>query len=181
MKTKDKEQMIIDHLGLAGMVARKYIGAKREYDDLFQVGCIGLMKAADKFDPSRGFAFSTLAVRIIHTEIFYYMRSQKKHDGLISLHAPLKSTESMMLQDIIGDDLNLELEAVENVQYFRYLDNLKAVQFNDYEKECMRLSSKGFRQNYIGTLTGISQTQVSRHLRSAKKKVHGLFVKEGVV
>ncbi len=49
--------------------ANKFRGRGVEYEDLFQAGCIGLIKAADNFDVSRGFAFSTYAVPVILGEI----------------------------------------------------------------------------------------------------------------
>lgn len=64
-----KEDMIESNYGLVHACANKFRGRGVEYDDLFQAGCIGLIKAADKFDPDRGFAFSTYAVPVILGEI----------------------------------------------------------------------------------------------------------------
>lgn len=61
--------MIESNYGLVHACANKFRGRGVEYDDLFQAGCIGLIKAADKFDPDRGFAFSTYAVPVILGEI----------------------------------------------------------------------------------------------------------------
>ena len=52
-----------DNLGLAHLCARRFVGRGVEYEDLFQAGCVGLVKAAEHFDPSRGVRFSTYAVR----------------------------------------------------------------------------------------------------------------------
>lgn len=56
-------------MGLVHSCAAKFKGKGIEYDDLFQAGCVGLIKAADGFDPDRGFAFSTYAVPVILGEI----------------------------------------------------------------------------------------------------------------
>lgn len=64
-----KQEMIENNYGLVHACANKFRGRGAEYDDLFQAGCIGLIKAADKFDPDRGFAFSTYAVPVILGEI----------------------------------------------------------------------------------------------------------------
>ena len=59
----EKEKLIIDNLKLAGFLAHQYSkGNSVPYNDLYQEGCIGLIKAAQKFDPERGFKFSTYAV-----------------------------------------------------------------------------------------------------------------------
>lgn len=175
---KTRERMILDNLGLAGMVARKYIGAKHEYDDLFQVGCIGLMIAADKFDPDKGFQFSTFATRVINLEILKYFRPLNKHDNQLSLNMPLNDNGTEF-QDLLESDVDLETEVVERFQYFGYVDDLKTLPFSKCENECMRLRCKGLRQHQIGVITGTSQTQISRHLRSAKKKVEAMLKGEG--
>ncbi|MBQ5825546.1 MAG: sigma-70 family RNA polymerase sigma factor [Clostridia bacterium] len=61
--------MITENMGLVHSCAAKFKGKGIEYDDLFQAGCVGLIKAADGFDPDRGFAFSTYAVPVILGEI----------------------------------------------------------------------------------------------------------------
>ena len=64
-----RERLIEDNLGLVHACARKFMDKGAEYDDLFQAGCVGLIKAADGFDETRGFAFSTYAVPAILGEI----------------------------------------------------------------------------------------------------------------
>lgn len=68
MKTTT-EKFIEENLGLVHSCANRFRGRGVEYDDLFQAGCLGLVKAANGFDPSRGFAFSTYAVPAILGEI----------------------------------------------------------------------------------------------------------------
>lgn len=58
-----------DNLGLAHLCARRFVGRGVEYEDLFQAGCVGLVKAAEHFDPGRGVRFSTYAVPVILGEI----------------------------------------------------------------------------------------------------------------
>lgn len=57
----DKKTLIENNIDLVKSVARRYIGTGIEFDDLVQEGCIGLIRAADAFDPDRG-SFSTCAV-----------------------------------------------------------------------------------------------------------------------
>ncbi len=61
--------MIEENIGLVHSCANKFRGRGVEYDDLFQAGCVGLVKAADGFDEERGFSFSTYAVPVILGEI----------------------------------------------------------------------------------------------------------------
>lgn len=68
-KNENRSELINSNFGLVHSCANKFRGRGVEYDDLFQAGCVGLVKAADNFDSSRGFAFSTYAVPVILGEI----------------------------------------------------------------------------------------------------------------
>ena len=69
MITKDKETMVEQNLGLVHSCANRFRGRGIEYDDLFQAGCMGLVKATAAFDEGRGVMFSTYAVPVILGEI----------------------------------------------------------------------------------------------------------------
>ena len=60
----DREEWICANIGLVHACAKRFTGRGMEYDDLFQAGCMGLVKAADGFDESRGLKFSTYAVQM---------------------------------------------------------------------------------------------------------------------
>ena len=65
----ERESFICRNLGLVHACARRFHGRGIEYDDLYQAGCLGLIKAADGFEPERGLQFSTYAVPVILGEI----------------------------------------------------------------------------------------------------------------
>ncbi len=60
-----REEFINSNLGLVHTVCRRFAGKGIEYDDLYQSGCMGLIKAYDAFDADRGLCFSTYAVPVI--------------------------------------------------------------------------------------------------------------------
>ena len=64
-----RDERISQNLGLVHTCARRFIGRGIEYDDLYQAGCMGLVKAVDGFDDSRGLKLSTYAVPVILGEI----------------------------------------------------------------------------------------------------------------
>ena len=69
-EAKEKRNRLVENnLGLVHSCANRFRGRGAEYDDLFQAGCVGLIKAADNFDESRGFSFSTYSVPVILGEI----------------------------------------------------------------------------------------------------------------
>lgn len=69
MVDTEREEKISKNLGLVHSIANRFRGRGVDYEDLFQNGCVGLIKAVDNFDESKGFAFSTYAVPVIMGEI----------------------------------------------------------------------------------------------------------------
>lgn len=69
MLQNKNEEFIKENLGLVHSCCHRFAGRSIEYDDLFQAGCVGLVKAAKGFDQSRGLMFSTYAVPVILGEI----------------------------------------------------------------------------------------------------------------
>ena len=70
----DRQLMIERYLPLARSLALRYRRTAEPLDDLIQVASIGLIKAVDRWDPDRGFAFSTYAVPTILGELRRYFR-----------------------------------------------------------------------------------------------------------
>ena len=71
----DRNELIEQNLRLVHACAHRFAGKGIEYDDLYSAGCVGLVKAVDRFDHSRGFRFSTYAVPVILGEIKQLFRS----------------------------------------------------------------------------------------------------------
>ena len=69
MVKDEREQRIVDNIGLVHSIANRFRSRGAEYDDLFQAGCVGLIKAVDNFDAEKGYQFSTYAVPVIMGEI----------------------------------------------------------------------------------------------------------------
>ena len=69
MIAEDRSTMVEKNLGLVHSCAHRFRGRGIEYDDLFQAGCMGLVKATAAFDEARGVMFSTYAVPVILGEI----------------------------------------------------------------------------------------------------------------
>ena len=68
-KQLERQKTIEENIGLVHACAHRFQGKGIEYDDLFQAGCMGLVKATDAFDTGRGVRFSTYAVPVILGEI----------------------------------------------------------------------------------------------------------------
>lgn len=81
-----KEKIVKDNLGLVWSIVHRFKNSYYDKEDLFQIGCIGLMKAINHFDESYDVQFSTYAVPIIMGEIKRYFRD----DGTIKVSRSLK-------------------------------------------------------------------------------------------
>ncbi len=81
-----RDSFIESNLPLVHSLCKRFTGRGIEYDDLYQAGCIGLIKAADGFDEDRGLCFSTYAVPVILGEI----RRMFRDGGLIKVSRSLK-------------------------------------------------------------------------------------------
>ena len=85
----DKEArgvLIEENLGLVRHIVKRFTGRGYDTEDLFQIGCIGLIKAIDKFDLNFGVRFSTYAVPMIQGEIKRFLRD----DGMMKVSRGLK-------------------------------------------------------------------------------------------
>ena len=81
-----KEQMILENSGLIWSIVRRFYGRGVEPDDLYQLGCLGFLKAIDGFDLAFGTQFSTYAVPKIAGEIRRFLRD----DGSVKVSRTLK-------------------------------------------------------------------------------------------
>ncbi len=83
-----KETLLVENGNLIKSIVRRYLGKGVEYDDLYQLASMGLLKAINGFDESFGVRFSTYAVPMIAGEIKRFMRD----DGSIKVSRAIKST-----------------------------------------------------------------------------------------
>jgi RNA polymerase sporulation-specific sigma factor len=72
-----REELVNGNLKLVLSILRKYTGRTENMDDLFQVGCIGLLKSIDNFDLKHGVRFSTYAVPMILGEVKRFLRDDQ--------------------------------------------------------------------------------------------------------
>ena len=106
----DRAMLVERFLPLARQLARRYQRPEEPFDDLFQVACLGLVKAIDRFDLSREVAFSSYAVPTILGEIKRYFR-----DKTWSVRVPRDLQELALKVDRAVADLSLELHRAPTV------------------------------------------------------------------
>ena len=93
-KNLKREEFISKNLGLVHACARRFVGKGIEYDDLYSAGCVGIVKAYDGFDASRGIQFSTYAVPVILGEV----RRLFRDGGTVKVSRSLKELSIKILK-----------------------------------------------------------------------------------
>ncbi len=85
---KALEQLVANNLPLVSSISKRFLNRGYEYDDIFQIGCLGIIKAINNFDSKFGVKFSTYAVPMIMGEIKRFLRD----DGIIKVSRSIKNT-----------------------------------------------------------------------------------------
>ena len=81
-----RDRIVSENAGLIWSIVRRFKGRGCELEDLFQIGCIGILKAIDKFDLSYEVKFSTYAVSLVSGKIKRFLRD----DGMVKVSRSLK-------------------------------------------------------------------------------------------
>ena len=175
--TAARETYIEGNLRLVLSVIKRFSGSAENVDDLFQIGCIGLIKAIDNFDSTLGVKFSTYAVPMIIGEIRRFLRDNNS----IRVSRSLKDTaykaiyarepvytdggDTLYVMDQISDKKNKEETWVEHLSLSEAMKRL-----NDRERHIISLRFfEGKTQTEVADMIGISQAQVSRLEKNALK------------
>lgn len=159
---------IADHLNLVRLTINRFKykpPAGMDEDDLFQIGCMGLMKAIEKFDPSLNFKFSTFAVFRIRAELSrvlrYYKREKRREIRTVQIDQKVKDTGALLLE-VITDHYSLE-EAVMNQERIQEAMRIEPL--------ITRYLMDGYTQKEIGQKMGITHQWVSKRIIEMRKKL----------
>lgn len=98
-----RDSLVAENVGLIWSIVKRFTGRGCEIEDLFQIGCIGILKAIDKFDVSYQVQFSTYAVPMISGEIKRFLRD----DGIIKVSRSIKENSYKITKAI--SELTLKL------------------------------------------------------------------------
>lgn len=105
-----RDRLIKHNIRLVWSVVQRFLGRGYEAEDLFQIGCIGLLKAVDKFDLEYDVRFSTYAVPMIIGEIQRFLRD----DGMVKVSRSLKELANKVRKT--KDELSKKLNRIPTVQ-----------------------------------------------------------------
>ncbi len=187
MKEGDLEarKKLIEHnLRLVAHIIKKYNNMEQDPEDLISIGTIGLIKAVDTYDISKGNKLVTYASRCIENEILMLFRKEKKCTKEVSIYEPIgtdKEGNEIHLLDII----HCEDESIFNLLF--YSSNIKklyeelAKLTDEKEKRVLILryglyGGEELPQREVGKMMGISRSYVSRIEKRALENLRKKFI-----
>lgn len=163
--------------GLIHKLAHKYRGTGIDYDDLFSLGMMAMMKAVRSYDLTKGYKFSTFFSTLLRNEILQFHRKEKKHLNQVNIDDVLKA-DANGSQLTFADLLEVEGPSVEEiVELTSTLDTVVKIApevLSEPELELFEhIVSNGQvpKQREGARLLGVSQPHVSRTIKKMQKKL----------
>ena len=184
---KSRDILIKHNLRLVAHIAKKYQGAE-DTDDLISVGSIGLIKAINTFDPSKGTQLATYTARCIENEILMLLRSNKKYKNNVSIYDSVgvdKDGNELTILDLIAEKEDGVLAKVENKlikdKFIEIME--KCLSQREYKILSLRYGLKGGRpltQRETAKLLKISRSYVSRIEKKSIEKIKEMVKKDKI-
>ena len=174
LKTGDKKAksiLIERNLRLVAHIVKKYQIPNKDIDELISIGTVGLIKAIDSFDVTKGTRLATYASRCIENEILMLFRNNKKQKSETFLQDPIgvdKEGNEISLIDVLSSEKDSVIDKVEMKL------QIKALTEREGEILKMRYGLKDGKcktQREIAGMLGISRSYVSRIEKKALKKL----------
>lgn len=178
-----KSILIERNLRLVAHIVKKYSYPHKDIDDLISIGTVGLVKAIDSFDMSKGTRLATYAARCIENEILMLIRNTKKIKSEVYLQEPIgidKEGNEISLMDVLSSREDSVIKIVENrIQTKQLYEKINSC-LNEREKIIIKmrygLNDGKFRtQREIAEFLQISRSYVSRIEKRALKKLYKEF------
>ena len=181
-----RDQMVEENVGLVWNIVKRFNGRGYDPEDLFQIGCIGLIKAINTFNPLKNIKLATYASRCIENEILMYLRRNNKVRLEVSIDEPLNvdwDGNELLLSDILGTDENIiskNLEEEVDKKLLRMaLDKLGERERMIIEMRFGLNTKDGAErtQKEVADILGISQSYISRLEKRIMKRLKKEIVK----
>lgn len=105
-----RNELIEHNLRLVAHIIKKYYSNTNDQDDLISIGTIGLIKAVNTFDNSKGIRLSSYAARCIENEVLMFFRASKKSAQDVSMNEPIdtdKDGNALTLMDVMATEDNI--------------------------------------------------------------------------
>ena len=164
---KARNKLIEHNLRLVAHIIKKYYSSQSDQDDLVSIGTIGLIKAVNTFDSSKGIRLSSYAARCIENEVLMFFRNGKKSAQDVSMNEPIdtdKEGNTLTLMDVMSTEDNI----VDNLDI-----KIKSEQLKKYLVEVLTPRERIIIELRYG-LNGsrpLSQREVAQRLKISRSYV----------
>ena len=181
---RGKRDLLIEHnLRLVVHVVKKYITSGKEMDDLISIGTIGLIKAVESYNNSKGTRLATYAARCIENEVLMVLRAEKKLQNEVSLYEPIKNGKAgsdMTYMEILETDSEEVYGKVELKGDIEKLRSIIGMVLDQRERQVINLrygldGGREWPQREVAEALGISRSYVSRIEKKAVEKLSEYF------
>ena len=161
--------LIERNLRLVSHIVKKYYSKTNDTDDLISIGTIGLIKAIDSFDYTKGTRLSTYASRCVENEILMHFRALKKTGSDVLMGDAIemdKDGNPLTIEDIVADDCDLAEELETKVRWRKVKEYIEQME-DEREREIIILryglnNKKPLTQREVAERLNISRSYVSR-------------------
>ncbi len=185
---KAREILIEHNLRLVAHIAKKYVHARVDAEDLISIGTIGLIKGINTFNPEKGSQLANYIARCIENEILMFLRANKKNAAEISLSEPIgedKEGNRISLLDVIGVEEDIDDQVDFKIQTEKMKKAIDVV-LTEREKKVILLryglgGGNTLPQREIARQLGISRSYVSRIEKKALKKLNREINKKNIL
>ena len=167
-----KKRLIEGNMRLAIKIANSFSNTRIDQDDLWSIAFMGLIRAADTFDPHKGIKFTAYMTTVVKNEIRLELRKVVKERAEVPLDAVLmrdeKTGEEVLLSDtIVGSEFEEEYRQYQIVnEVMRGL-----LEVNERDRKILMLRMSGYRQEVIADVMNTAQSTVSRIVKLFKKEI----------
>jgi RNA polymerase sigma factor (sigma-70 family) len=179
--TADQEKLVVDNMPLVHFLVRKCARIAGNYEDYVQAGCIGLILAAQRYDPGRGITFCTFASSYIRGAIHdqyskfecsplklprgtVYQDGSKPFPMCCSLHDAVEGADGLTVEGTLPDDNDDIGASVSEIALRETIAKLP-----DREKKIAQMLIEGKKQQQIADALGVSQPTVNRIIKKIGK------------
>ncbi len=167
------------NLRLVAHIAKKYFSPDRDKDDLISIGTIGLIKAIDTFDETKGSRLVTYASRCIDNELLMMLRQEKKRSREISIYEPIgtdREGNEINLMDVVGSNDDNILDAMIRRNHLELLPSKLDSCVTEREKKILIMryglnQTPPLTQRQVAAVMKISRSYVSRIEKKALAKL----------
>ena len=174
---KRTDELVKQNLGLVGVVLKGIVKENQDRDDLFQIGSIGLIKAANGFDETKNIKFTTYAAQCIRNEILMEFRRQggkSRNAPTLSFEAPIKRNnegKKLLVGDMIVDQKQNFEEQKECIELLEEVLNYIINKLSFKERYIVLCRAGGITQDELAEQLQVSQSFTSRIEKNSIKKL----------